>query len=112
MSRSYRRTPILPVTNSHSEKIDKKQWHRRWRTHERVRLTAKLRRNGETGLEDYLPVAVREISNPSRMDKDGKSYWSASRRLKFAELLVRYEPVPAHERGMLVKRHLRRFMAK
>ncbi len=112
MSRSYRRTPILPVTNSHSEKIDKKQWHRRWRTQERVRLTVRLRRSGQAGLEDYLPIAVREISNPWRMDKDGKSYWSASRRRQFAEMLAGFERVPVHERGKLVKRHLRRFMAK
>ncbi|MGD9787569.1 MAG: hypothetical protein AB7U30_06410 [Sulfuricellaceae bacterium] len=112
MSRSYRRTPILPVTNGRSEKFDKKQWHRRWRLHERIRLTARLRGGDEVALEGYLPVAVREVSNLWGMDKDGKSYWSASRRLKFAELLVKYKPAPDHERGKLVKRHLRRFMAK
>jgi hypothetical protein len=111
MSRSYRRTPILPVTNGRSEKFDKKQWHRRWRLHERIRLTARLRGDA-TALDGHLPVAVREISNPWDMYKDGKSYWSASRRLKFAELLARYGPTPDQERGKLVKRHLRRFMAK
>lgn len=69
MSRSYRRPPILPFTNSHSEKIDKQQWHRRWRLHERIRLTARLR-GCEAALEGHLPVAVREVGNLWSMDKD------------------------------------------
>lgn len=35
-------------------------------------------------LEEYLPVSIKEISNPWNMSKDGHHYWSFSAQEKIS----------------------------
>ena len=60
MSRSYRKTPIIPFTSARSEKKDKQLYNRKLR---RALL--------ETQDYDSLP-SLKEVSNPLAMAKDGK----------------------------------------
>jgi hypothetical protein len=66
MSRSRKRTPIIP-TASGSEKWDKAKWHRRHRASERVLLQAEG--------EDHTPRSHHENSSLWLMNKDGKHYY-------------------------------------
>ncbi len=65
MSRSKRTKPIFGNTTSHSEKEDKKIWHR------------KLRHISKQKLKDLEPSFPdrKEVSDPWDMAKDGKHYW-------------------------------------
>ena len=67
MSRSKRKTPIVPVTTAETEKPDKAAWHRRHRHAEKARLNV-------AGIE-YVYRSHKEHSNPWSMSKDGKKYW-------------------------------------
>lgn len=67
MSRSRRKTPIRGITNSVSEKQDKRLANRRLRRRVKEGLSAPL-------LETTVLPDVREVSNPWAMDKDGKQY--------------------------------------
>jgi len=69
MSRSKRKTPIVPVTTADSEAWDKAKWHRRHRREERARL--------KVDAESYVPRSHRKHSGPWRMEKDGKIYWGS-----------------------------------
>jgi hypothetical protein len=72
MSGSYRKNPFIGNTTCKSEKKDKKEWHSRWRCHERIALSKLTLAN----LEEYLPIPINQVSNPWAMGKDGKSYWN------------------------------------
>jgi len=69
MSRSKRKTPIVPVTTANSEAWDKAKWHRRHRREERARLKA-------SGV-NYVARSYKEHSSPWTMEKDGKLYWGS-----------------------------------
>lgn len=68
MSRSRRHTPIIGMACASSEKLDKKTWHSRARTHERKRLA--LCPDWDT----YLTTLDSEVSNPWTMSKDGRQW--------------------------------------
>lgn len=67
MSRSKRKTPIIPITTAESEAYDKAKWHRRHRREERERLKVEG--------QDYTARSHKEHSSTWRMEKDGKAYW-------------------------------------
>lgn len=66
MSRSRKKTPISGITTADSEKYDKRLAHRRLRR--RVKQTLAVQPEA-----DVLP-ALREVSDPWTMPKDGR-YW-------------------------------------
>jgi hypothetical protein len=72
MSKSFRHTPIFGNTTATTESTDKTIWHRRFRRQTKLSL---VRMDDPDG---YVPPAVRELSNPWAMPKDGRSYWTAS----------------------------------
>jgi hypothetical protein len=72
MSKSYRRTPIFGATKATSESADKTIWHRRFRRQTKLSL---VRMDDPDG---YIAPAVRELSNPWSMAKDGHYYYTAS----------------------------------
>ena len=65
MSRSKKKHPIRGITSAASEKEDKKKWHRVFR-----RKNAQLLQSPDAD-ETRFPVP-REVSDPWKMDKDGK----------------------------------------
>lgn len=65
MSRSFRHTPIAGNTTARSEKLDKRDNHKRWRARVRQALFR----------EDENMPHEREVSNPWSMAKDGKHWW-------------------------------------
>jgi len=66
MSRSFRKTPIIGMTNAASEKLEKRNANRRIRR--RIRSALKT-----DPLTDVLPH-WRELSDPWTMAKDGKQW--------------------------------------
>jgi len=68
VSRSYRKTPIISWKRA-SEKKDKKIWHRRFRSVNKIRVNQ--------GLE---PKHVKELSNLWDMHKDGCKSWFGNRK--------------------------------
>ena len=67
MARSKRHTPIFGMTTQESEKDDKRRANRRLRRRVREVVAGSV-------APDVLP-ALREVSNPWSMAKDGRSYW-------------------------------------
>lgn len=65
MSRSHRKTPICGITTARSEKFDKKMWHKRLRTKEKIRLE-------HEDTEDFIPIHKHKVGNVWSMQKDGK----------------------------------------
>lgn len=65
MSRSRRATPITGITTAVSEKIDKMQWHRRYRRAENLRIAIS---------PESEPYSIHQFYNPWWMAKDGKRY--------------------------------------
>jgi len=63
MSKSIKKTPILPWTNSSSEKKDKRIANRKLRRINKVKILK--------GKEEKV---LREVSDPWLMSKDGKSW--------------------------------------
>ncbi|PZT89410.1 MAG: hypothetical protein DI637_06380 [Citromicrobium sp.] len=63
MSRSRRKTPVMPITTAESDKAYKTREHRRERAHVREALAQ--------GNESKHPKA---FGNPWSGDKDGKQY--------------------------------------
>jgi len=69
MARSRRRTPIISVTTSASEKQDKRHANRNCRS----AFRRALKRNGDPDAA-VLPV-LRDVSDPWAMAKDGRSWF-------------------------------------
>lgn len=108
MSRSRRKIPILGHTNCLSERQDKKIWHARWRTHERVALATL----STEGLYAHSPILEQQVSNVWSMGKDGRSYWSIGRQQKIAERIAQRTGRSPQERSALKIRLLRKWMSK
>lgn len=68
MSRSYRKTPVIPITTSDSEKKDKRLANRKLRRTVKTMMVSDSRRE--------LPTQ-REISNIECFNKDGKQRFNA-----------------------------------
>lgn len=64
MSRSFKKTPVFPITMARSEKQDKRRWNKTYR-----RVARKLLR-----LHQEVPVKIQAVSNVWEGDKDGKHY--------------------------------------
>ena len=108
MSRSYQKTPIKGHTTCKSERLDKRLWHKRWRKHERIKLSALSPGN----LDDHCTTDRREVSNPWDMGKDGKGYFPKNKQVQFAET-ISYKQAKNHkERSALKKRLLYKVMGK
>lgn len=69
MARSRRRTPIISVTTSASEKQDKRRANRSCRS----ALRCVLKRDGEPDAT-VLPT-LRDVSDPWDMAKDGRTWF-------------------------------------
>ncbi|WP_338849253.1 hypothetical protein V8J88_09810 [Massilia sp. W12] len=112
MSRSYRHTPIFPLTNSDSERDDKQRWHRRWRRNQRTRLADAVNHQAPAEkLEAISPLPQQAYSNVWLMDKDGRNWWTAQSRAGFAmRHALRGQSV--EEQNALRLRSLRRLMGK
>ena len=66
MSRSKKKHNIGGITTAHSEKADKKLWHKIFRRKNRVVLN-------KTDGEETVFVTEKETSDPWKMSKDGKT---------------------------------------
>lgn len=82
MSRSYRKTPIFAFCGN-SEAFDKRQWHKRWRTHQRNQLATITQANC-----DIVPIHYRKVSNPWSMAKDGKHWFSPANQREVARSIA------------------------
>ena len=67
MSRSRKKTNMGGVTTAPSERDDKKIWHKIFRRKNRVILK-------KADKEETIFVTKKEVSDPWKMDKDGKSF--------------------------------------
>lgn len=108
MSRSRRKSPIMGVTTCHSERQDKKNWHKRWRARERISLNSTL----FDELESYLPILEKQVSNVWNMGKDGKQYWPIHRQVIMAEISAQKKGGTAKERLSLKYRQMHKSMGK
>ncbi len=79
MSRSRRNAPIFGHTNARSEAMDKRIWHKRWRSQENNRLT--VLPDGA----DHIETPRDAVSSTWDMSKDGKSWFSPDRQRVVAE---------------------------
>jgi hypothetical protein len=77
MSKSYRHTPIFGHTAATSESADKAVWHRRFRRQSKLFVAKLVSSLDSDGFDGYLPPAVRSLSNPWSMAKDGHFYMPA-----------------------------------
>lgn len=74
MSRSRRKSPVSSGVVARSEKGCKREWHSRMRAHERT-----AERLAMIGDDPSFP-AVKEVSDPWTMQKDGSKTWWPARR--------------------------------
>lgn len=80
MSRSHRKTPIYGISTAHSEKLDKRIWHKRMRARERERLHYAL-----CAPDSHLSTEPKEVSNLWSMAKDGRQWWPWHKQISHAE---------------------------
>ena len=72
MSRSYKKVPVAGHTNADSEKSDKKIWHRKFR-HKTKDILRSMHNDMEL-MDDVIMPIEDDVSSPSSMSKDGKTY--------------------------------------
>jgi hypothetical protein len=106
MSRSRRNTPIFGHTSARSEAVDKRIWHKRWRSHERDRLA--VLPDGT----DHIETPRHAVSSTWNMSKDGKSWFSPDRQRVVAEQIVSRRAKLLPERKMLQARLLAKWRSK
>lgn len=106
MSRSRRMTPIFGNTTARSEAVDKRHWHKRWRSHQRDQLAC-------LDLEaDLLPVHRQAVSSTWDMAKDGKQWFAPYRQREAAKRIAASRSQEELERRALEARIMARFRAK
>ncbi|MDR2017036.1 MAG: hypothetical protein LBP90_05470 [Burkholderiales bacterium] len=108
MSHSRRNTPIVGFTTCRSERDDKKCWHKRWRTCERIKLASA----SSEALDDHQTLIVNQVSNVCSMGKDGRQYWSVKSRMDTAVFMANRKGRNDAERAALKLRMLRKWMSK
>jgi hypothetical protein len=108
MSRSVRKTPIRSITTCRSERWDKKTWHSRWRSRERIALHML----SPAEMDSHLASVENEVSNVWLMGKDGHCYWSPAEQVQSAEYFANTRGRSPQERAALKKRLLRKWAAK
>lgn len=108
MSRSIRKTPIYGIAAYVSEKVDKKIWHRRWRSKEHARLAC----SSVDELESHLTLVKDEVSCVWGMSKDGRRYWPVKSQQQYAQWYGRRHGKTQAEVQALEQRMLHRIAAK
>lgn len=108
MSNSRRKNPIRGQCICQSEREDKKRWHRRWRSTERVALVSAT----PAGLDAHLPVLERQVSDVWKMGKDGHFYQSSQNLAAAAEISANRLGRTPQERAALKKRFVKKWMTK
>ncbi|MFZ6875762.1 hypothetical protein ACO0LF_27150 [Undibacterium sp. Di27W] len=108
MSNSRRKTPVFGICVCQSEKDDKKRWHRRWRSTERMALGNAT----PEGLGAHLPVLEKQVSDVWSMGKDGHIYRSLQSQAAAAESRASRLGRTPQERAALKKRLLKKWMSK
>jgi len=73
MSRSFKKTPIHGIAKCSSEKQDKRIWHQRLRTHNRM-LCKSATLSTADAAEALMFLMEHDVSNKWSMAKDGKAY--------------------------------------
>lgn len=106
MSRSRRVTPIIGNTTARSEADDKRQWHKRWRSHQRDQLAS-----FDPDI-DLLPVHRQAVSSNWDMAKDGKRWFAPYRQREAAKRIAERRSQVEPERKALEARILARWRAK
>lgn len=71
MSRSYRKHNIIPNAICFSERWDKQNWHRKFRS--KIKQICSFRKNDDELTANDFPKE-KEVSNDWNFLKDGKSY--------------------------------------
>lgn len=107
MSRSHKKTPIFGHASCHSERQDKKIWHKRWRSRERMTLGS-----ATTDQTEHVTLLRNQVSNTWAMGKDGKSYWPEFRQIVMAERMVNNRGQSQKQCISLKKRLLYKWVAK
>jgi hypothetical protein len=108
VSRSRRKTPKFGNTTCRSERQDKKLWHQRWRTSERMALASAT----PEALSAHLPLLENQVSSVWSMGKDGRSYWPVERQVAMADRIAAHKGHNPQERAALRERLLCKWMAK
>jgi len=108
MSRSRRKTPILPITTCRSEREDKKRWHQRWRSRERTALASA----SPEALSAHFPLLENDVINVWAMGKDGHAYRPAGDRIDAADHIANHKGRTPQERASLKQRLLHKWMSK
>jgi len=108
MSRSRRNKPVIGVGLCDSERKEKKSWHTRWRTTERMTLHSA----SPEELEAHLPVLERAVSNVWAFGKDGHTYRPLARQDEAAEQIANRIGCNPQERASIKKRLLKKWMGK
>lgn len=108
MSRSRRKSLISGHTRQGSERDDKKEWHQRWRTHERTALQGA----SPEALEAHAPIARNHVTSPWLMNKDGRSWWSMDSRIAAAKRMAEKDGRTPAEQASIQTRLLRKWMSK
>jgi hypothetical protein len=108
LSRSRRKTPITGYNTCRSERQDKKIWHRRWRTRERLALACMA----PEGWDSHLSSLENEVSNVWSMGKDGHHYWPVGHQVLVAERIANFKGRSPQECSSLMKRLLHKWMGK
>lgn len=73
MSRSFKKEPVFG-NRDHSEKNDKKRWHRVFRKKNKAIINKTKFDIDE--LQDIILPTEEDVSDPWLMSKDGKKYWN------------------------------------
>ena len=68
MSRSYRRTPIVPPSRRGCGKRDKKMWHS-------IRRMLERTQDARLSPDERYPVSKHDAINPYRLNKDDWCWW-------------------------------------
>jgi len=108
MSRSRRKTPIFGITNCKSERQDKVIWHGRLRANTHTALTSL----SPPEHDGKVMPAVREISNPWSMGKDGRHWWPLQRQAALAERRAQRKGQSRTERDAIKARLQHKWMGK
>jgi len=100
MSRSRRMTPIFGNTTARSEAVDKRHWHKRWRSHQRDQLVCL------DPEDDLIPVHRQAVSSTWDMAKDGKQWFAPYRQREAAKRIAARRSQEELERRALEARIL------
>jgi hypothetical protein len=110
MARSYKKHPGGGYSTSESEKIDKKLWHRKYRSKNKQALKKMQHHlNINKDYDDDIEMLdIREVSNVWDMSKDGKTYWKWSAEYETDEVRQGKVLISADEKKQYYQKFLRK----